>query len=261
MAAGRVTRERVKPEVWEMVRRHYTVKQLSELLGVAVSPSTRWQPGAVCRLFGPAKFTATVTASWMPGSCARKFSWGCFEMEVTVFPVEVKNEGGKWTKKPAISNWQLSSMMLEDITTQNFGMNILPGWIVVDLDLHKNAFIKRQAAEMFGWEIKEDSLIQTTISGGEHHVFKIDSELDVTQGANLGGIEGLDIRCAGGAGSALAMGTRSSARAASLSSCARPGCPPSIVGSSSRSSSAGRRRPRHPCSRAPASCTATSRRR
>jgi RecA-family ATPase len=118
-------------------------------------------------------------------------------MEVTVFPVEVKNEGGKWTKKPAISNWQLSSMMLEDITTQNFGMNILPGWIVVDLDLHKNAFIKRQAAEMFGWEIKEDSLIQTTISGGEHHVFKIDSELDVTQGANLGGIEGLDIRCAG----------------------------------------------------------------
>ncbi len=35
MAAGRVTRERVKPEVWEMVRRHYTVKQLSELLGVS----------------------------------------------------------------------------------------------------------------------------------------------------------------------------------------------------------------------------------
>ena len=118
-------------------------------------------------------------------------------MEVTVFPVEVKNEGGKWTKKPAISNWQLSDMLLEDITTQNFGMNILPGWIVVDLDLHKNAFIKRQAAEMFGWEIGQDSLIQTTISGGEHHVFKVDSELEIAQGANMAGIEGLDIRCAG----------------------------------------------------------------
>ena len=118
-------------------------------------------------------------------------------MEVTVFPVEVKNEGGKWTKKPAISNWQLSDMLLEDITTQNFGMNILPGWIVVDLDLHKNAFIKRQAEEAFGWKIGENSLIQTTISGGEHHVFKVDSELDVAQGANMAGIEGLDIRCAG----------------------------------------------------------------
>ena len=118
-------------------------------------------------------------------------------MEVTVFPVTVKNEGGKWTKKPAISNWQSSDMLLEDITTQNFGMNILPGWVVVDLDLHKNAFIKRQAVEKFGWEIGKGSLIQTTISGGEHHVFKVDSELDIAQGANMAGIEGLDIRCAG----------------------------------------------------------------
>lgn len=114
-----------------------------------------------------------------------------------MFPVTVKNEGGKWTKKPAISNWQSSDMLLEDITTQNFGMNILPGWIVVDLDLHKNAFIKRQAVEKFGWEIGKSSLIQTTISGGEHHVFKVDSELDIAQGANMAGIEGLDIRCAG----------------------------------------------------------------
>ena len=118
-------------------------------------------------------------------------------MEVTVFPVEVKNEGGKWTKKPAISNWQLSDMLLEDITTQNFGMNILPGWIVVDLDLHKNAFIKRQLSEQFDWDITSETLIQTTISGGEHHVFKVDSELDIAQGANMAGIEGLDIRCAG----------------------------------------------------------------
>lgn len=35
MAAGRVTRERVKPEVWQMVRRQYTVKQLTDLLGVS----------------------------------------------------------------------------------------------------------------------------------------------------------------------------------------------------------------------------------
>ena len=35
MAAGRVTRERVKPEVWEMVFRHYTRKELQEVLNVS----------------------------------------------------------------------------------------------------------------------------------------------------------------------------------------------------------------------------------
>jgi DNA-binding transcriptional regulator YdaS (Cro superfamily) len=34
MAAGRVTREKVKPEVWEMVFRHYTRRELQDLLGV-----------------------------------------------------------------------------------------------------------------------------------------------------------------------------------------------------------------------------------
>lgn len=35
MPRGRTFRQRVKPEVWEMVFRHYTNRQLSELLGVS----------------------------------------------------------------------------------------------------------------------------------------------------------------------------------------------------------------------------------
>lgn len=34
MPRGRVIREKVKPEVWEMVWRHYTRKELYQMLGV-----------------------------------------------------------------------------------------------------------------------------------------------------------------------------------------------------------------------------------
>jgi len=32
---GRQVRERVKPEVWEMVMRHYTTRELADLLGMS----------------------------------------------------------------------------------------------------------------------------------------------------------------------------------------------------------------------------------
>ena len=121
-------------------------------------------------------------------------------MESTVFPVNVTHnaEKNKNEKRPAISNWQLSTMLLHEVTTDNYGINILPSWVVFDLDLYKNKSIKAELKLKTGFEITDSSLLQRTISGGEHHVFRYPSDdHELTQGANLFGIEGLDTRCAG----------------------------------------------------------------
>ena len=121
-------------------------------------------------------------------------------MESTVFPVNVTHnaEKNKNEKRPAISNWQLSTMLLHEVTTDNYGINILPSWVVFDLDLYKNKSIKAELKLKTGFEITDSSLLQRTISGGEHHVFRYPSDdYELTQGANLFGIEGLDTRCAG----------------------------------------------------------------
>jgi len=120
-------------------------------------------------------------------------------MPATAFPVLVqKNEQtGRWEKKPAVSGWQHSTQKASEIRTPNIGFNVPNNRIIVDVDLHKNPNVKDEIREKFGIVCNEESLLQRTISGGEHHAFAVDPDFEYVQGSDLGGVIGFDTRCAG----------------------------------------------------------------
>ena len=119
--------------------------------------------------------------------------------ETTVFPVLVtKISETKTEKKPLVKDWQSAKTKIHEIDTPNFGVVIPAPMLIVDLDLYKNADLKAQLFQKTGFKITEASLLQSTITGGEHHVFRCpEGDHQFTQGSNLLGIEGFDTRCAG----------------------------------------------------------------
>ena len=121
------------------------------------------------------------------------------QKETTVFPVLVRKiSDTKTEKKPLVNDWKSVKTTIEEIEAPNFGLNIPDSFIIVDLDLYKNAELKTQIAEATGFIINDDSLLQRTVTGGEHHVFKLpDGDHQFQQGSDLLGIEGFDTRCSG----------------------------------------------------------------
>lgn len=123
---------------------------------------------------------------------------------VTAFPVELTKdeERDRWQKKPLVSAWQHATTTFQEVAASSpdyIGVNVPPGLIVLDLDDYKEdgRDVRQIVEERFGLKLGIDSLLQTTISGGEHHVFAVDPDVKWRQGSDLFGIKGLDTRCAG----------------------------------------------------------------
>jgi len=123
---------------------------------------------------------------------------------ITAFRVELKRdeERNRWHKKPSVVDWPNATTTFAEIARRepaHIGANVPPGLVVIDLDLYKaeGADLREVIEERFGLKLDGRSLLQTTISGGEHHVFAVDPKVKWRQLVDGGGIKGLDTRCAG----------------------------------------------------------------
>lgn len=127
--------------------------------------------------------------------------------DVQAFRVKLeKGAGGKLEKRPKALAGKLG--VLAEFRSQPgetaaalkapfYGCVIPPGLVLLDLDTYKGmsrADVERALGVALPWG---ESLLQTTIRGGEHHVFTVPADSDLHQGANLLDVEGFDTRTAG----------------------------------------------------------------
>ena len=96
-------------------------------------------------------------------------------------------------KRPTVKGWQDYTGVCE---TPVYGIAIMAGYVVIDLDTYKNDTVKEQVNEYLGGDVDwEGAFLQTTKNGGEHYAFETNEV--ITQGSDIAGIEGFDIRSAG----------------------------------------------------------------
>jgi len=97
-------------------------------------------------------------------------------------------------KSPRVKNWKDSSTYIGRADTQIGGLAVPPNVVIIDLDLHKG-ITRADAAKILGCTIPwDETLIQRTKNGGEHHAFRINFETSQRSGDP---IKGFDTRVGG----------------------------------------------------------------
>lgn len=120
---------------------------------------------------------------------------------VVAFPVRVHREGLKHRKVPAIPKGQdwhdysASDGELQDAA--NIGIVIPAGVVAIDVDEYKG--VTREAIEAalgcpLDWA---GALLQSTVSGGKHYVFRLPDGIEIKQGSDVLNVQGFDTRTAG----------------------------------------------------------------
>lgn len=120
--------------------------------------------------------------------------------DLKVFPVgkRYNNEKEKWMKYPLTNgvNWKDYQASEEELSNAtNIGIVIPDGVVVFDLDTHKGVTCEDVESAIgctLDWEEAE---IQSTVSGGKHYAFTVDSE--IMQGSDVLGVNGFDTRSSG----------------------------------------------------------------
>lgn len=97
-------------------------------------------------------------------------------------------------KSPRVKSWKDSSTYLGHADTRIGGLAVPEGVIIIDLDLY-NGITREAANQALGCQIDWDNtLIQRTKSGGEHHAFRLDFKTSQRSGDP---IKGFDTRVGG----------------------------------------------------------------
>lgn len=108
----------------------------------------------------------------------------------------------KWQKVPAIPkgvSW-LEHRASEDELEAADNVGIVPpkGFVLIDLDTHKNAGLFDDLQDRLGGEVDwQGAELQKTVSGGSHYLFRLPEGVEVRQGSDLIGLKGFDTRTAG----------------------------------------------------------------
>lgn len=123
-------------------------------------------------------------------------------MVAQAFPVkkEWDEARGKWSKKPDTggASWLTYRTTPEQIeSSDNIGVIIPSGVIVVDVDEYKGATTAAIDAALGASLPWSDALLQVTVSGGKHYAFTLPDGVTVRQGSDLLGITGFDTRASG----------------------------------------------------------------
>jgi len=111
------------------------------------------------------------------------------QVNVTYFPCK--------SKIPSVKGWKTYAGPYDKEGC--FGIVVMDGFIVIDLDSYKNPNLKEKVFKRLGIDELEAemALLQTTPRGGEHYLFELPEEVEITQGSDLLGITGFDIKAAG----------------------------------------------------------------
>ncbi|MBE0434700.1 MAG: PriCT-2 domain-containing protein [Methylomicrobium sp.] len=118
-------------------------------------------------------------------------------MKINAFPILVQQDkNGKHSKKPKVKDPNNHMMDIDDIDNYKYvGLRIPKNHVLIDLDFYKDKNLLNKINPLFNpppdWTA---ALLQTTISGGKHYVFKLPDGVVVKQGVNLAGIVGFDVR-------------------------------------------------------------------
>lgn len=97
-------------------------------------------------------------------------------------------------KSPHVKKWKDSSTYTGHIDTKIGGLPVPEGVLIIDLDLY-NGITRADADKALGCKIDWDNtLIQRTQRGGEHHAFRVDVEMSQKSGDP---IKGFDTRVGG----------------------------------------------------------------
>lgn len=111
-------------------------------------------------------------------------------MNKIVFPLQ-KN------KAPALPKGTDWRTYKGEANTPMVGVMIPNGVVVFDLDIYKGVSIEQVETEL-GAKLDWDSAqLQETLKGGMHYAFSIPDDVQITNGVNVAGINGLDIRSPG----------------------------------------------------------------
>jgi hypothetical protein len=111
-------------------------------------------------------------------------------MNKIVFPLQ-KN------KAPALPKGTDWRTYKGEANTPMVGVMIPQGVVVLDLDLYKGVSTEQVESEL-GCSLDWDSAqLQETLKGGMHYAFRIGEGVEIANGVNVAGVEGLDIRSPG----------------------------------------------------------------
>lgn len=120
---------------------------------------------------------------------------------VVAFPVHVHREGTKHKKVPAIPKGQdwhdYSAKDGELQDAANIGIVIPAGVVAIDVDEYKGVTCEAIEAALgcpLDWA---GALLQSTVSGGKHYVFRLPDGIEIRQGSDVLGVAGFDIRATG----------------------------------------------------------------
>lgn len=109
-----------------------------------------------------------------------------------------KDQNGSFKKRPIVrkgENWQDVCLTEEQSRRfKNIALSPPKGTIVIDLDTHKGV-TREDVDRVLGCKLQwHRSFLQTTISGGEHHLFRLFGSNGIKQGNDLFGLVGFDIK-------------------------------------------------------------------
>ena len=109
-----------------------------------------------------------------------------------------KDQNGSFKKRPIVrkgENWQDVCLTEEQSRRfKNIALSPPKGTIVIDLDTHKGV-TREDVDRVLGCKLQwHRSFLQKTISGGEHHLFRLFGSNGIKQGNDLFGLVGFDIK-------------------------------------------------------------------
>lgn len=110
--------------------------------------------------------------------------------KIKIFPLDSKKAPGV----PKGTDWRSWD---KGADTPVYGLMIPKGVYIIDLDTYKGVTTEQADAAIgvpLAWSEAE---LQRTMSGGTHYAFRVPDSADLTNGANVGGVSGLDTRASG----------------------------------------------------------------